>query len=756
MSASRLLFPELRRALFPPKLGLQQRLAAFPTDGLPLARPVTVRWNSHHVPYVLAETDTDLAFVLGMIHIHLRATQIALFRMFFEGRLAEMFGPLARDIDHLLRLLDYGHAAAGIEEMLPPETRAWVEGFVDGMNHYQERMTVLPPEFALLGLKPKPYSVRDIICGGRIGGSDFAWLHLLPLLKLRGRPEFKRLWNRALEAGGGFLPTEAPRNPLEAFAQIASVSARLGSNSVVVAPSRSRSGGALIANDPHLGLSLPSLWLLVGVRSPSFRLVGVMICGLPIFAIGRSRHLAWGGTNMRAASSDLYDLSGLPAQQFERRTTRIRSRFWRSTERVLRRSPLGPVISDAPMLKSRSPAPFAMRWVGHRPTDEFTAFLRAARARSGEEVRAAFAGYAVSGQNILFADHHGNIGRVLAVTTPLRTPFPKDDPVRDSADVERDWQAFVDSSSLPVVLNPSGGLLASANDRPHDTDVPIGFAFAPPDRLNRLYGLLQQPKIGIDDLRALQTDVCAPAAADLGRALAADIRAIVPDRADAPLLHRLSNWDGAYTEGSSGAVAFETLVYHLVAGLNGCRRAHRLPESLGQWSTLSRYLLADLRALAPDARRRLYAKALARASRDASKYAAWGDMHRMRIGHMLAKLPLLGRRFVCAEGPIGGSRQTPLKMAHGLERGRHVTSFGQVARHISDMADPDANFFVLLGGQDGWAGSHTFADQIPLWRRGAYITMPLLPETIEAEFPIITQLRPAAPQPAEDPTAASG
>lgn len=397
-----------------------------------------------------------------------------------------------------------------------------------------------------------------------------------------------------------------------------------------------------------------------------------------------------------------------------------------------------------------------MRWVGHRPTDEFTAFIRAARARSGAEFRAAFAGYAVSGQNFLFADHHGNIGKVLAVSAPLRAPFPKDDPVRDAADAEGDWQAFANSTSLPWVLNPEGGLLASANDRPHDTDIPIGFAFAPPARLDRLYALLGRPKIDIDDLRALQTDVCAPGAAELGRALIADIGAVLPGQLDTALLRRLEGWDGGYTEDSSGAVAFETLIYHLVAGLNGCRHAHRLPEPLGQWSYLSRYLLADLQAIAADARARLYASALADASRDAAKSATWGDMHRLRIGHMLAKMPLLGRRFVSASGPIGGSRQTPLKMAHGLERRRHITSFGQVARHISDMADPDANFFVLLGGQDGWIGSDTFDDQIALWRQGGYLQMPLRETTIEAEFPTVIRLSPAAAEPGADRSAATG
>ena len=144
--------------------------------------------------------------------------------------------------------------------------------------------------------------------------------------------------------------------------------------------------------------------MLLGLRSPSFDVVGLPIVGLPMLGLGRNPDLAWGGTNLRAASSDLYDVSRLPADQIETTETVIRSRFWRDAAPQIRRSPFGPIISDAKIGQVRGPAPIALRWVGHEPTDELTSFINCARARDAGEFRSAFVGYGVSGQNMLFAD----------------------------------------------------------------------------------------------------------------------------------------------------------------------------------------------------------------------------------------------------------------------------------------------------------------------------------------------------------------
>ncbi|QNT68682.1 penicillin acylase family protein [Defluviicoccus vanus] len=736
---------DLLRAVRPRPMSLEKRLADFPTDGLPLERPVTIRWNRNHVPFIEAETDRDAAVAIGLVHGHLRSAQISLFKRFFYGRLSELAGPVAFKFDHLIRILDYGRAADELERKMPESTRTWVQGYVDGLNAQQAHMQAInrwPPEFGVLGIKPEPYVFRDILVGARFGGTDFTWLTYFPLLAARGQPGFAELWNRTLEAGE--LPTASTR-PHEAqgeFEDLLLGTGRNGSNSMVVAPHRSATGAALIASDPHLGLSLPNLWVLLGVRSPSYNVVGITIVGLPVWGLGRNPDLAWGGTNLRAASSDLFDVSQLPESEIEETETVIKVRGWRSQRRKLRRTRFGPIVTDAKMVKTPKPETISLRWIGHEPTDEFTALLRAARASTPDAFREAFFGYGVSGQNMLFADRNGNIGRVMAVTQPLRLSFPKDDPVLDATDPQTHWQGNVDVRDFPFTLNPERGIIASANEKPEDTDVPIGITFGTDERVRRLYELLDKKEpISIAVLQQVQIDTFAPDAAQLSGTLA-DLLLELPGVADDPFYKQLRAWDGDYAAESSGALAFEVFLYHLVTGLYGAAKASDLPELYSQWSYLTTFLLRDLEDRSREERETILRWALQAGARDASRFCNWGDMHRLQIGTSLARFPYLGRIFVIRDLASGGSRQTPMKMSHGLERGRHNATFGSMARHISDLSDEDSNWFALLGGQDGWIGSSTFIDQLQLWQDRRYIRMPLRPATVAKEFPNVMTLTP--------------
>jgi penicillin amidase len=738
-------------ALNPRDVTVQQRLAALPAAGAPVLRTVTIRWNEHLVPWIEAESDRDLAVALGLVHGHLRGAQIALLRQAARGRLSEVAGPLATDIDHALRILDFGRAAPEIERRWPPETRAFVEAFLAGLNHAVLRADRPPPEFALLGLAPEPYTVADLLAIGRLAGTDINWLGYFSLLAERGQPGFARLWQRTLEAGSNVVePARLETTQGAVLRDILSGTNRAGSNSMAVAARRSATGGALIANDPHLGLNLPNLWLIAGMRSPSFHAVGLMVPGLPILGVGRNPDLAWGGTNMRAAMSDLFDVSRLPPEQIRSETVTIRQRLWFDARRTVRTTPQGPIISDARLVPSRPGEAIALRWIGHEPTDEITSLLRAARARNGEEFRAAFAGFGVSPQTMLWAGRDGRIGRLMATTLPSRPGFPRDDVVLDATDpaATAPWTRLVDARALPFETDPPAGVLASANDRPDwaaGRAPPVGYFFSDDDRVQRLQEMLAAaPRLTLADLAAMQTDTRSPKAARLAAALHRRLLALpapVPS-----LAAEIAGWDGDYRAETRAPLAFELLLRHLVPALLPEERRieasenPRGPET--QWNFITTFLLADLDALPPAGRERVLREAAGAASRDLARFANWGEAHRLRVAHWLVNLPLLGGRFVLGDHPAGGSRETPMKTSHGLVSGRHDATFGSMARHVSDMADPDANWFVLFGGQDGWLGSAAFADQVALWRERRSIRMPLRPATVAAEFPHVTRLAP--------------
>jgi penicillin amidase len=131
------------------------------------------------------------------------------------------------------------------------------------------------------------------------------------------------------------------------------------------------------------------------------------------------------------------------------------------------------------------------------------------------------------------------------------------------------------------------------------------------------------------------------------------------------------------------------------------------------------------------------------AQADAKRLGDWGEVHRLRAAHWLVNLPVLGRFFIYDTYPTGGSRETPMKTSHGLlGDAPRPANFGSMARHVSDMADPDANWFTLWGGQDGWIGSAAFMDQVPLWREGRSIRVPLRPETVASDFPRVSRIVP--------------
>ena len=127
-------------ALDPKPVAVDKRLQTFPVSGLDLERPVVLRWTDEQVPFIEADTDRDLAYTLGLVHAHLRLGQISLMKRVAQGRLSEMGGPVAGDIDRALRILGFGRGATETVAALPPESRQWVVAFVKGLNGCSKRV----------------------------------------------------------------------------------------------------------------------------------------------------------------------------------------------------------------------------------------------------------------------------------------------------------------------------------------------------------------------------------------------------------------------------------------------------------------------------------------------------------------------------------------------------------------------------------------------------------------------------------------
>ena len=716
-----------------------ERLASLPRRGLPLRRPVHVYWDEHQIPYIDAEDDADLAVALGVVHAHLRLAQMELLRRVATGRLAEAIGGVALAADEALRILDFGRAVPAIEAALPADTRRWLGGFVAGINYYVANAAERPVEAALLGLAGETWRIADVLTIGRLAAADVTWLVWMRLLRLRRRRDWPQIWERLRRS---LVPGTGDESDLHGIDEALPIGATpSGSNAFAVAARRSATGAAWLAGDPHLSLTLPNLWFAAGCRSPSYHAVGLMVPGIPAIAVGRNPWIAWGGTNLHAAASELCDVATLPPSAIEEHRQTIPVR-WSSRRKLrVRRTEFGAIVSDAGLVGAPPRELLALRWIGHLPSDEITALLAVGRARDWPGFRAALGTFAVPGQNFIFADVFGRVGWTVGAWLPRHMTNGTGFVV--APDDAAGWGRLIRMPELPAVFEPPEGYIASANNRPPvATETPVGFFFPGDERLDRLKQLLEASgRIDWAAITRIQEDVLGANSRALRDRLLELIRRIpVPTRSakEGTLLAALAAWDGTYASDSAGALAHELMLCHTIRQVYGSDAEQ---VYFAGWDPL-RMMREDLTKLEPQAAAAPLRRALRAAAHGFARYRIWGAMHRLRLRHFLCALPPLRHRVPEFDMPTAGSRDTLFKMAQGLVGTRHAASYGSNARYIFDMSHPDGNRLVLLGGQDGWLGSTTATDQVGLWRRGDYVTLPLRLEAVQARFPYRTELAP--------------
>ena len=253
----------------PPAVSTPERLANIPTIAWPVHMPVTIHWDAHQIPSIEAANEDDLAVGLGAVHAHLRLAQMEAMRRLAHGRVSEVVGPAGLEIDRALRLMRFGAAVPAMEAALPDPTRRWLQGFIAGVNHHILHAPALPHEFTLLGFRPEPWTLAELLTVTRLASTDVSWLVFARLLKSQAKlpaEEWAALWPEMLAGDALPWPARAEEATLGLFR---------GSNSAAVPAAHSQTGAALIASDPHLSIALPPLWVVAGLHAPGFQAVGL-------------------------------------------------------------------------------------------------------------------------------------------------------------------------------------------------------------------------------------------------------------------------------------------------------------------------------------------------------------------------------------------------------------------------------------------------------------------------------------------------
>jgi penicillin amidase len=328
---------------------------------------------------------------------------------------------------------------------------------------------------------------------------------------------------------------------------------------------------------------------------------------------------------------------------------------------------------------------------------------------------------------MLMADVEGGVGQLMAVRLPSRPTTPVDSLVTDIATSDAAWARLRGPLELPSVYTPAGGLLVSTNNPPFaDVPVLVSRFFSSDDRQARLLELLGPgADLSAAGLLNAQLDSRSPQS----REAVALLLTLAPAPAGDDFASVLGAWDGDFAIDSRGALAAVVLLRAVLLDVYtpeyGAELAARMPEGpLGL-----EILLEDLRAGAVPAD--VAAAAMEKARREWERHhrdATWGDRHRLAIDHPFSNIPLVGGRYRWGNHPVPGAFGTVWKSAADLDPNRHQARYGQNARAVFDLADPEENHFVILGGQDGWMRSPNQLDQVEDFlagrarRRGMAIT----------------------------------
>ncbi len=775
-------------------------------DGL--SAEVEIVRDTNNVPHVFGASDEDVFYGLGFAHAQDRLWQMTLMRRTAQGRLSEVFGPRTLRTDELMRRLDLaGLARASVAAQDDP-TRAALEAYSRGVNAWIETVNrealgrgapeffFFPAEIALwqpadslaliklmgvqtssqmhrevlrarLSLVLEPERVRDLMPDAP--GAGVAAL-----------PEYSGLFpglssdHRALASAGG--PMQPLRAPPHAGA----------SNAFAAAPSRSAAGSTLLANDPHLAFSAPTVWYLARLELETGGVIGGTIPGIPAVLSGRSEALGWGLTTAYLDDLDLFIEELHPDDstrhrtpdgwaEFETRRTILRVADGPPMTLTLRRTDNGPVLPGhhADLGSVTPPGHVAsVSWTLLDAADTtMTAAMQLMRAGSIDAALEAAQLHVAPAQWLMLADGE-RIAMQLVGAMPARDAGHQTEGRMPSPGwlAQNRWQGRLPFSENPAFVDPGGGLLGNTNNKPLSRPFPdhISHDWGDSQRIRRWTRLMGDREVHTrDSFIEAQLDTVSEAARTLLPLVGADL------------------WfaDEAAPAGSAGRLRRRALA--LLADWNGEMNEH-LPEPLiyAAWmrALQDRLIRDDLGPLAAafthveplfierafrdidgaavwcnvrQSTRQETCAEMARLALDdallwlSERYGAnpeswrWGDAHQATHDHAALGEVRLLRHFVNIRQSTSGGDHT---LNRGLTAGTGADPFHNVHgagyRGVYDFADPDSSVFITATGQSGHPLSRHYDDLGERWRRGDYIPMSLDPDLARAGALGVTRLVP--------------
>lgn len=777
-------------------------------DGV--SAPVEIVRDNANVPHILGATETDTFFGLGYAHAQDRLWHMVTLRRTAQGRLSEVFGPRTVEIDKIVRRLDlYGLARESVS-VQDEKTLAALKSYSAGVNARLEEINESAlgrgaPEMFLFNAPVSPWQPADSIAIVKLMAVQLSShlenevLQARSALALNDPARLDDLMPLAPGSGIAALPDYAsvfpgvrdirtasvdfPKHPLSPFHKRAFAGA---SNAWAAAPARSASGGTLLANDPHLGFSAPSVWYLARLELSKGGVIGGTIPGVPAVMVGRSTRLGWGVTSSYLDDQDAYIERLNPEnpgeyltpdgfKPFRTEKSIIRIKDSDPITLTLRWTENGPVLPGSHYDLAEVTPPghvAALSWTVLTGQDTtLSAAMALMRATNVTEAVEAGRLYVAPSQNLALVDQD-----MIALKTvgamPRRHANQEGQGRLPSRGwiAENRWQGISPYSANPEFIAPAGGLLGNTNNKTVDRPFPlhVSFLWGDTQRVFRWRKLMQTRQVHTrDSFIEAQLDTVSFTARSLLPLIGADLwftGEATPEgsveRQRQRALELMSNWNGEMNEHLPEPLIYATwlralqdrLIRDDVGPLADefthpnplfIERVYRNIDGAGAWCDVRQSspqeTCTDIARLALDDAlvwiNERYGTAL--------ESLRWGDAHQATHDHQaLGKVPLL-RYFVNIRQSTSGGDNTLMR---GRTSGKDPDPFQNVHgagyRGVYDFADPDSSVFVISTGQSGHFLSRHYDDQAQLWRRGEYIPMSLDPELARAASVGVTILTP--------------
>lgn len=764
-----------------------------------------------NVPHIFGATDNDVYFALGYAHAQDRLWQMTTMRRTVQGRLSEVFGERTVAVDKLLRRLDLYKISQQSVPHQNSETLAALNAYSNGVNSRLREINASAlgrgaPEMFIFSAPIAPWRPADSLAILKLmalqlsGHLEHEVLRARLSLALPNEARLADILPDAPDSGIAALPDYAafyprgtlqriatsipmPEHPLSPFKKRAFAGA---SNGWAGAPNRSASGGTLLANDPHLGLSAPAIWYLARLELQTGGVIGGTIPGMPVVLTGRSDRLGWGITSSYMDDLDVFIEEINPKNPEEYRTPDGYKEF-QTRKSIIK-------------IKDMAPVTLTLRWTDNGPVLPGSHYNLGTVTPKGHVAAISWAALNTrdtSLQAAMALMHAGNVGNAIAATEGFVAPsqnlmladrktiamktigfMPRRDATQEGQGripsrgwiANNRWQGRLPYAANPEFISPAGGIVGNTNNKTVERPFPlhVSFVWGDTQRINRWRRLMQSRQVHTrDSFIETQLDTVSFTARALLPLVGADLWFTGEAATDGTAKRRrqvalelLANWNGEMNEHLPEPLIYSAwmraLQQRLIRDELGpladefdhvtplfIERVFRNIDGAAVWCDVIQSspieTCHDIARLALD-------DALVWIGEHhggALESLRWGDAHQAAHDHqVLGDVPIL-RYFVNIRQSTSGGDNTLMRgrtIGTGDDPFRNVHGAG--FRGVYDFADPDSSVFVTSTGQSGHFLSRHYDDMAQLWRRGEYIPMSLEKGLARAAAVGITRLEP--------------